>query len=70
MVDLSKRYLVFSGAAYYPGGGMTDCIGSVDSLEEGSAMLAEDHFHNWSHLFDTIERVTIDPLTGRELDAD
>lgn len=29
-----KKYILFSGAHYYPGGGMRDLSGSFDSIQE------------------------------------
>lgn len=32
-----KRYWLFAGDAYYPGGGMEDFIASFDTVEEANA---------------------------------
>lgn len=51
-----KRYLLFSGYGYYPGGGWSDFKGDFDTLKE-----AEDHYvivkerdrEDWYHVVDT-----------------
>ena len=55
-----KRFWLFAGAVYYPGGGMSDFQGDFDSLDE-----AMDHFKTfpkgkfdttsgmWVHVFDS-----------------
>ena len=40
-MESMKRYLVFGGAAYYPGGGWSDFVGAFDSLEEAQKTVLE-----------------------------
>ena len=63
-----KRYLAFTGDAYYPSGGMNDFLDDFDSKE--SAILAieknvkDEMYHEtialqwkytWAHIYDTEE---------------
>jgi len=32
--DTSRRFLIFGGSCYYPGGGTSSCICSVDTLKQ------------------------------------
>lgn len=53
-----KRYLLFAGDTYYPGGGWTDFIGSFDSIDD--AIAATGHVqHDWWHV--------VDATTGKEV---
>jgi len=45
-----KPFLLFAGDTYYPVGGMDDCQGSFDTLEE--AKLAAQHNPDWWHILD------------------
>ena len=51
-----KRFVVFAGFQYYPGGGWEDFIGSCDTLEEARelrrATLEENYQYSWSHIVD------------------
>jgi len=38
-----KRFLVFTYANYYPGGGWTDFRGSFDTIREAALFLVEYH---------------------------
>ncbi len=53
----SKRFWLFAGMEYYPGGGMADFIDSYDTLEEAKATKdfadAEESGHEWAHIYDT-----------------
>lgn len=48
-----KRYLLFMGAAYYPGGGWDDFAGSFDTPEEAAATWNKDE-NDWYDIVDTI----------------
>ncbi len=50
-----KRFLLFSGPQYYPGGGWDDFIDSFDSLEEAQQYIADkcSEWGQWSHIIDT-----------------
>lgn len=45
-----ERYMLFSFDTYYPSGGMSDFIGSYDTIE--AAMNAE--FRDNYHIYDTV----------------
>lgn len=46
-----RRYLLFSGADYYPGGGFEDFVDSFDTVE--NAMMAyEPNSHTWAQVVD------------------
>lgn len=49
---MTKRYLVFAGDFYYPGGGWDDFKGAHDTLEsaQGAAKTAGG---DWCHIVDT-----------------
>lgn len=52
-----KRYLLFAGYAYYPGGGMHDFYSSHDTAEDAKnaampLMLESDGEFSWWHVFD------------------
>lgn len=55
-----KRFWLFIGADYYPGGGMNDFISSFDTLDEATKAsvnsdsgLTYDCSNDWCHVFDT-----------------
>lgn len=52
-----KRFLLFTGYAYYPGGGWEDFSGTFDTLE-GAQMEATRLFRekvgDWAHVIDTV----------------
>lgn len=56
-----KRYWLFSGQIYYPGGGMDDFIGSYDTVDEAKAVFpAEDDYrYSWAHIFDFEKELVI-----------
>lgn len=33
-LDMKKRFVLFAGDTYYPGGGMSDCRGSFETMVE------------------------------------
>lgn len=54
-----KQYLLFSGQQYYPGGGMSDFIGSFDTIELAKKEIWENrYFDDWFQIFDS-ESMTI-----------
>jgi len=49
-----KRYLLFAGNNYYPGGGWNDFIGSFHSTEAAkTALLNSDRAFQWWHIVDS-----------------
>lgn len=55
-----KRYLAFLFAKYYPSGGMNDCVGQFDTIDEaknalakGDGLYASDEIYSLGHIFDT-----------------
>lgn len=60
-VGPAKRYLVFCPTEYYPDGGMKDCVGMCDTLEEvrekfGKVLKIESR----AHVFDLVEGCMIE----------
>lgn len=57
-----KRYLLFKGSAYYPGGGWDDFAGAFDTIPEAKAMLKPRDYSEWGwwHIVDTETMDTID----------
>lgn len=47
-----KRYLLFSGEQYYPGGGWTDFGGDFDTVEEAMEAAGLSQRYNWAHIAD------------------
>lgn len=48
-----KRYLLFSGDNYYPGGGWEDFRGDFDTVEAAKAAKLDQHKHDdWYHIVD------------------
>jgi hypothetical protein len=48
-----KRFVVFAGWAYYPGGGWTDFVSAHDTIEEArDACKVADEKNDWSHIVD------------------
>jgi len=48
-----KRFLLFCGSQYYPGGGWYDFSKSFDSKEEAlKAAAAPDRSYDWWHIVD------------------
>lgn len=48
-----KRYLLFSGATYYPGGGWEDFVGDYDTPEEIQVGVESLPRYQWWHIVDT-----------------
>lgn len=46
-----KRYLLFAGDIYYPGGGWSDFVGSFETIEDAREHLPE--FYDWHQIIDT-----------------
>ena len=55
-LPINKRYIVFAGDCYYPGGGMGDFILDTDDLDEAKKAITG---HDWGHILDTETRETI-----------
>ena len=45
-----KRYWAFAYEHYYPGGGMSDCIGQFETLAEAKAALEKSGFHDYNEI--------------------
>jgi len=54
-VDLSKRFIVFAYDTYYPGGGLSDVVGSFDTVDEAKTFIQIDSMrgYDWKEIFDT-----------------
>lgn len=48
-----RRFLVFRGSTYYPGGGWDDFYGHYDTLEEAKVASTEGHQDDWDQIIDT-----------------
>ena len=59
MEEKDKRYLVFGYDRYYPNGGMSDCIGSFDTIEEAKNAVREDNPDFWD-IYDRFEGCSVD----------
>lgn len=53
-----KRYIVFSFGSYYPSGGIHDCIGSFDSVEECEEAIKKER-ETWNQIYDRVEGVLV-----------
>jgi len=58
-----KRYLVFAGATYYPGGGWCDYCGDADTLEKARALAKKPT--SWATDWHQI----VDTTTGKEVEG-
>ena len=52
-----KKFIAFGGSFYYPNGGMRDCIGTFETLEEAKEKIQEchedwGHLNDWGHVYD------------------
>jgi hypothetical protein len=57
-----KRYLVFTYPVYYPFGGLSDLVGSFDTVEECKELIrAEGSTYNeiYNEIYDRIEGIKI-----------
>ena len=52
-----KRFLLFSGPDYYPGGGVEDFDADFETLEDAK-MFQIDSQHEWANILDTKTRDT------------
>ena len=58
-----KRYIIFAGRTFYPGGGLRDYICSTDNLETAHTIAKSavseagyaDFQADWSHIYDAKE---------------
>lgn len=57
--DTKKRYLIFAGYDYYPGGGMSDAKLTTNHLKDGLKEAAQHHCYDWFQIFDLITGETI-----------
>lgn len=55
-----KRFLLFRGPNYYPGGGWEDFEASFDSLGEAKTAVGDLNEYDWYHV--------IDGTTGEQVD--
>jgi len=53
-MENDKRFLVFGCDKYYPLGGISDLIGSFDTIEEAREAVKEDSSDFWD-IYDRIE---------------
>lgn len=45
-----KRFHLFTGARYYPGGGMWDYRGAFDTLDAAKKVVADDEWCDWANI--------------------
>lgn len=50
-----KRYMLFSGDKYYPGGGMKDFIDSFDTIDECKFKIGLMSYNDWFQVYDIME---------------
>ena len=68
-----KRFLVFCGEDYYPGGGFQDYVGSADTMNDAMALIIKDKTVNqseWSDIVDSTTEETILPINYAALGLD
>lgn len=53
-----KRFLLFAGETYYPGGGWDDFVDDYDTLEEAEAK-AKTLKENWWDIVDTTTKTKV-----------
>lgn len=57
MIAPWKRYWLFSGARYYPNGGMDDFVGDFDTTEEAKASVTTTETGDqWAEIYDSETR--------------
>ena len=61
MDEKYKRFLVFGYDTYYPGGGLSDCFGSFDTIEEAINAINNDK-SDYHDVFDRIEGIAVSNL--------
>ena len=49
------RYLVFAYGTYYPNGGMNDCVGSSNDLDEAKEIALKHRSYDHVEVYDTIK---------------
>jgi len=58
-----KRFLVFFGSQYYPGGGMNDFMDDYDTLDEAIKEIEKraegDWMYYWGHIWDSETRIEV-----------
>jgi glyoxylase-like metal-dependent hydrolase (beta-lactamase superfamily II) len=59
-----KRYLLFTGDTFYPGGGMKDFRGDFNTIDEAFDFSASDKVGawDWYEIYDTHERKDATPV--------
>lgn len=59
-----KRYFLFTGDTYYPGGGMKDFRGSFDTAAEAKAFSFSDKVDSWDwiEIYDSQEQMLVQDL--------
>lgn len=55
-----KRYIVFAGSDYYPGGGWGDFRGDFDTLEEARALIKTLLDYDWQQIVDTFTKEEVE----------
>ena len=61
-LDRSKRYILFAGDQYYPGGGMEDFRGTFDTVEEARAAAGRGRSrYDWAQV---VDRETLTDVTA------
>jgi hypothetical protein len=58
---MMKRYLLFSGATYYPAGGWHEFRADFATLDEAIANYTPAEY-DWAHIVDTKLLLTDDPI--------
>jgi hypothetical protein len=54
-----KRYLLFAGATYYPGGGWDDFVGHFDDVEDARRKGNELCNQEWYYWFQIVDTTTM-----------
>lgn len=55
-----RRFLLFAGDNYYPGGGWSDFIGDYDNTEKAFAALKRNQ-RDWYQVIDTTTMEEVEP---------
>lgn len=63
-----KRYIAFAYPMYYPSGGMSDAIGSYDTVQEAVDALRESMYTDYREIFDveTFKVIDLDDLEAKQ----
>jgi hypothetical protein len=59
--NLLKRFLVFSGEDFYPGGGWKDFVGSVDNIYDAMSLIIGAK-GDWSEIVDSTTQEVVLPI--------